>query len=1226
MGTSHKHTHRPLALLALFALLGLAGWRLPQLGHGALAYSNRALEAARAALTNTSAGKTNAPAEKTIVSPTAGSTAPATAPKLADTPGQQAVSQTRAALEAARAASRSNTNPSKDNAAALDLAYQNYYAAVALRLAEIRARLAQLTAPGPGNSSTDSGPGPNPPAEYQTLLNEAKSYGGFPQNAPGLLANNVNEAEPNGTAATATDIGSLTNQTLRIGSGASAPAGDIDFWAITVPANSKVYAFVDTGGSTTSRDSIMDLIDTNGTTALESDDDGATAINATTTILSLAASAIAGKTLATAGTYYLRVAHFSGSNTITAYKLYVVVTTTSSAEVESNNTPALADSITPAADAGRVRTGSIGAAGDVDYYSISGVAAGSLINVNADCDPERDGTSTDLVVDLIAPDATTVLLSIDGAPAFFGILPDSEASTITAVTAGTYFVRVRHFSASGTGTYALMAAVGSPAAAGCPPTPITSTLATAGGAYPKVSGVLTQRYFRDGTASVCGTPGVQTVPIAATRNYDAYSFQNTSGSAICLAISLRLPAPGAAASNYFVAAHLGSFDPNNLTTNWAGDSGVSTGLLTDPVGFGVNVPAGQTLIVVVADGAPAATPNNPYELTVIGLPGCVVPPCALTPPANITVSNTTGQCGANVTYPAPTVGGFCQTVTCTPASGAFFPVGVTAVTCTSAGNVNGTVTTSFTVTVNDTQPPTIACPTNQFVGATGSAAVVNYSLPTVSDNCLGVQSPVCVSASGSAFPVGVTTVNCSVKDAANNSASCNFQVTVNRLTTKPLEDQLACTGPGNVVTGGFTASNNGAVAQSVVVTVTLPVAQAGNPQGLPVGYPLLVALPDRCTASFGRCAVVNASTIEWRAESGVTPPNSPLPAGATATISYRTQVNDQVPTATTMTVTTSATFNNGPLVSTVNSITATCQAVGPGLIPSPSQVSDQKAGSVLVYPIYTSTVGINSQNSRLNITNTHQNLPAFIHIFFVADTCVISDAYVCLTANQTASFLASDLDPGTTGYLVAIAVDGATGCPTNFNYLIGDAYVKFTSGHAANLGAEAISAIAGGLTPCGDAEFAELKFDGLSYNLMPTTLALDNLGSRADGNDTMLVVNAFGGDMRVSPATLGALFGVLYDDSENGFSFTISSGACQFRATINSNTPRTTPRFDQVIPAGHAGWMRFWHRTGQAILGAAINFNPTVGAAGAFTGGHNLHKLTLVNSARMIVPVLPPSC
>ena len=53
------------------------------------------------------------------------------------------------------------------------------------------------------------------------------------------------------------------------------------------------------------------------------------------------------------------------------------------------------------------------------------------------------------------------------------------------------------------------------------------------------------------------------------------------------------------------------------------------------------------------------------------------------------------------------------------------------------------------------------------------------------------------------------------------------------------------------------------------------------------------------------------------------------------------------------------------------------------------------------------------------------------------------------TGNQTISFLASDFDPGTTGYIVAIASDTSTGCPINFNFLIGDEFVKAASGFAA---------------------------------------------------------------------------------------------------------------------------------------------------------------------------------
>ncbi len=171
---------------------------------------------------------------------------------------------------------------------------------------------------------------------------------------------------------------------------------------------------------------------------------------------------------------------------------------------------------------------------------------------------------------------------------------------------------------------------------------------------------------------------------------------------------------------------------------------------------------------------------------------------------------------------------------------------------------------------------------------------------------------------------------------------------------------------------------------------------------------------------------------------------------------------------------------------------------------------------------------------------------AFVHLFFVdGSTCAVADAFICLTPNQTTSFLASDLDPGTTGYMVAIATD-RNGCPVNFNYLIGDEYVKFASGHAANLGAEAIPAVAGSFTVCAGAE-ARIRFDGVAYAPVPRVLALDNVPSRADGNDTLVIVNRMGGDLLTFAATLTNLFGVLYDDGEQAYSFTLSPRSCQFR-------------------------------------------------------------------------------
>jgi hypothetical protein len=69
--------------------------------------------------------------------------------------------------------------------------------------------------------------------------------------------------------------------------------------------------------------------------------------------------------------------------------------------------------------------------------------------------------------------------------------------------------------------------------------------------------------------------------------------------------------------------------------------------------------------------------------------------CTITCPANITISNTSGQCGAFVTYAAPTITGTCGTVTASHASGSFFPVGATTVTVTSTAGPSCT----FTVTV-----------------------------------------------------------------------------------------------------------------------------------------------------------------------------------------------------------------------------------------------------------------------------------------------------------------------------------------------------------------------------------------------------------------------------------------------------------------------------------------------------------------------------------------------
>ena len=172
--------------------------------------------------------------------------------------------------------------------------------------------------------------------------------------------------------------------------------------------------------------------------------------------------------------------------------------------------------------------------------------------------------------------------------------------------------------------------------------------------------------------------------------------------------------------------------------------------------------------------------------------------CTINCPANKSVSNDPNECGAVVTFGDPTISGSCGGSdpggpACNPPSGSFFPVGATTVTC-GFSNINFAQCT-FTVTVNDTQPPVIgSCPANITKNNDPGqcSAVVTYTAPSASDNCPGATVS-CTPPSGSTFPKGTTTVTCTAHDASNNTASCQFTVTVND-TENPT---ISC--PANIV-------------------------------------------------------------------------------------------------------------------------------------------------------------------------------------------------------------------------------------------------------------------------------------------------------------------------------------------------------------------------------------------------------------------------------------------
>ncbi len=443
------------------------------------------------------------------------------------------------------------------------------------------------------------------------------------------------------------------------------------------------------------------------------------------------------------------------------------------------------------------------------------------------------------------------------------------------------------------------------------------------------------------------------------------------------------------------------------------------------------------------------------------------------------------------------------------------------------------------------------------------------------------------------------------------------------------------TGGQNTRTVTWTAGASGSTTLSVSASAPGGCSAANSTNVALTEAPLANAGADKtaCRTSDPTVVTVNGSasggTSQWSVVGST--------GSASASIASPSNVSTAVNVNGTGTVTLRLTVTSASCGSTSDDVVLTVNTclppVGPGLaFAATSETSDSKAGSVLIYNIYTSNPTVPAiQNTRINITNVNPSLDIAVHLFFVdGESCSVADSFLCLTRNQTSSFNTADFDPGTTGFVIAVAVNSITGCPANFNFLIGDEYVKFASGHAANLPAEAISAISSDALLCDEnSPIATLNFDGIAYNRLPRTLAVDDIPSRADGNDTMLIVNRIGGNLGLGTSPLGTLFGIVYNDSENSSSFNLTGG-CQLRGSLSSNFPRTVPRLDQFIPAGTNGWMKmyiFGNDGNKGILGAVINNNPNAAtSAVAYNQGRNLHKLTTDSTNSFVIPVFPPPC
>ncbi len=282
------------------------------------------------------------------------------------------------------------------------------------------------------------------------------------------------EVEPNGTFATATPLGAATSVQMQA---QILPITDVDFFSFTANAGDRVYAALITSATTSaSSDSQLNLLDTDGVTVLELDEDDGS--------LSGTSSAIAGRVIPAAGTYYLRVNQFNSNNTMRPYFVHFRLQSAApQPEAEANDTPATAN-VLPAS--GHVSgTRNPAAATEQDWYSFT-ANAGDTVFLSLDADPERDNVQWDARIGLaLFGDAGNQILVVNDASTGSVANPLSEAAVYSVKTSGTYFAFVDSASAAvggPTATYNLSVSVQGP------PTPLPTCTTYTSTDVPKTLG------------------------------------------------------------------------------------------------------------------------------------------------------------------------------------------------------------------------------------------------------------------------------------------------------------------------------------------------------------------------------------------------------------------------------------------------------------------------------------------------------------------------------------------------------------------------------------------------------------------------------------------------------------------------------------------------------------------------------------------------------------------
>jgi len=274
--------------------------------------------------------------------------------------------------------------------------------------------------------------------------------------------------------------------------------------------------------------------------------------------------------------------------------------------------------------------------------------------------------------------------------------------------------------------------------------------------------------------------------------------------------------------------------------------------------------------------------------------------------------------------------------------------------------------------------------------------------------------------------------------------------------------------------------------------------------------------------------------------------------------------------------------------------------------------NELQPGSVLFFTRYTSDPN-NPQlsDTQINITNVNPVDTVSVRLFFIdGGTGSNADFELSLAPNQTLSFLTSNIDPGITGYICAVATEGSV--PVKNNSLFGTALIREADGRQVFLPAYSVAKLSPGRVDKYDSDSARLRFNGEEYERLPGSLAITSFNSET-ADASSLVIFSPAADLISGSTEMMNVFTLLIDDAQRSVpsNFSVRGYRDDTLSTLFNRQGVVT----RHSPMPKRGWIRL-SAGSLPILGSVIE------KGAGLTTGYNLPSLTLVPSFEIRIPIL----